>query len=295
MRPCQVCGELTNALCNGCKRISYCGMQHQAQHWESHSRQCGIGVVFPQTIQNDSMMRLLKFYKYSVYEKSTTDEKKYNRVLNEIYKAADRICKKNIRKDFISRMKIQTDVVFTFSHKIPSKTRGPAVKRIDTFALIKYEDDGSAYIHLVCNQDVIIGGQIVKLQLGAIIHGIALHFLVERGITSVYLEAITTGLITYYTALGYELNELKCGTDVQSSFYDIVWDLLTQKTPEKTGPEGGWLMRMCNILDSRLYQNVNDIILSASNTLENLKSVEGFTRLYEIKPRDRSPVRKVAQ
>jgi hypothetical protein len=234
------------------------------------------------------MKGLLKYYKFKIYKKVEKPEKT-KAVLFDVLRTADRVCRNQIKKTFISEIQNKVDVVMVFSHKRPSKTRGGSGTIYDSYVLIEYNPKGeaaAAYIHLVCNQDTVIGGRRIKLQLGAILHGIALHFLVEHGYEKAYLEAASSDLIPYYTVFNYVPTDLSCDT---GSWADTVKQYLFGPTPQKPAEHGGWRMRLCNIQESMLYTDNQKFIDLAVSELKKLESTEDFRQLYG---RDSSPVRK---
>lgn len=288
MRPCQVCGELSNNLCSGCERVGYCCNEHQLEHWSSHKSKCSIGSPIPSTVSYDSMKGLLKYYKFKIYKKVEKPEKTKT-VLFNVLRTADRVCRNQIKKTFISEIQNKVDVVMVFSHERPSKTRTGSVTIYDSYVLIEYNPKGeadAAYIHLVCNQDTVIGGRRIKLQLGAILHGIALHFLVEHGYEKAYLEAASSDLIPYYAVFSYVPTDLSCDA---GSWTNTVKQYLFGPSPQKPAEHGGWRMRLCNIQESMLYTDNQKFIDLAVSELKKLESTEDFRQLYG---RDSSPVRK---
>lgn len=288
MRPCQICGELTPNLCDGCNSVAYCDTNHQAEHWIKHKHRCQIGMKPPSTVDADSFKNIQRYYKYKLYERKQVSDAKFKKVLSNVKATLKRVCKDMIYKTFFDKIKNTVDLAFVLSHKQPTR-RGTALTIIDTYVLATFQSTTHAYIHLVCNQEVTIGGKRIKTGLGAVIHGVALHFLKERGIQSISLEASKASLISYYSKFGYELSTLPC--DEPSPPFQWILDD-PDNLPPVTGPNKGWMMRLCDITTSPLYFNLTGLINTVSKTLDSYKNVEDFQKLYMIQPRDRSPVRK---
>ena len=42
MKRCAVCDEclIRPKVCNGCRKVAYCSVEHQREHWNEHKKQC---------------------------------------------------------------------------------------------------------------------------------------------------------------------------------------------------------------------------------------------------------------
>lgn len=48
---CAVCGVVSELKCTACKKVAYCGAEHQKNHWKFHKELCKCYDVSPEPIK----------------------------------------------------------------------------------------------------------------------------------------------------------------------------------------------------------------------------------------------------
>jgi len=286
---CRVCGAAEALPCGGCAAVAYCSVNHQKQDWlQQHKRECKVDARVPGALQSQAdMEHILRYFDYKMYEKNNTNTVVWDQVKRTVRVSRAESCRWTISKEFMEEALNDTDVIFLFQHGVDRETGEFLESRTfaDAFLLLKFLPDDNdrkrAYIYLVCSRTFYLNGP-VKINLGLILHGFVIHYLVERGYSDAYLEASNDELIPYYMWLGYEIGGRECS--YRRSIIELFQEFWSgPATKEQLGKYGGWNMRMCNIQKGKILGILESSVENSASELRRLvKTKKDVRELLDV-------------
>lgn len=189
-------------------------------------------------------------------------------------------CRGQIGEEFIQEALESSDFLFTISYplseewqqiKLRDKSNRP--DNIVAFAIVKTNsNDRSAYLYLICASPIKFGNSILPLQLGLILHGWVVRYLLSEDISTIYLHAANLQLIPYYASLGYEVSDDECRIkSIAKPNAPLSW--LTKwfkkvETPKFNITTHGVQMRLCNSLSAPLLEKSQIAIEKCNQILQ---------------------------
>ncbi len=209
-------------------------------------------------------------------------------------------CRGQIGEEFIQEALESSDLLFTISYplseewqqiKLRDKSNRP--DNIVAFAIVKTNsNDRSAYLYLICSSQIKFGTSTLPLQLGLILHGWVVRYLLSEDISTIYLHAANVQLIPYYASLGYEVSDDECRVkSIPKPNAPLFWFTKWFKKAEKPKfnvTSHGVQMRLCNSLSAPLLEKSQIAIEKCNQILE--EKIQDKLDLMLLQPELYNPI-----
>ena len=268
---CVVCGQPTTLECSRCRREVYCSVEHQRQHYDAeHREQCPqLAARIPKAFASSRRLStILRYFKYKEYVQPMRPS-----IQADLLLTMRETCRYKIAVGYAKETMQDASIIFAFVHKTDWPNVDRKVTFFDSFLVLRYGEEKTAYLSLVCSRQLYVNDVQLKMQLGLILHAFAIRHLIDRGFTRMNLHA-DDQLVPYYEWLGYELTK-------QRTFLGVLLDYFwPDRLRNVISTPSGYEMHLDNIDANRVITFADKAIRIASEQLiEHVKTASDTEQL----------------